>query len=765
MSDKKVTLPIQGMHCASCALKIENKLRKVEGVSKVVVNYATEKATVSYDETKTGLEDFKKAVDSAGYKVIEAVSTGMSGMEHGNMGDMSQHDHARMLKEEEIKALKLKLIFGVIFSSLILILSFPEIFPFIGSIPENIRLYTLLVLTIPVQFWVGWQFVGSAARGLKYFSANMDTLVAIGTLSAFFYSLTATIWPDFFRQAGQPVSVYYDTATVIITLIILGKYLEAKAKARAGQAIRQLAGLQPSTARIIREGKEIDIPIAEVNIGDIMLVRPGEKIPTDGTVAEGNSAVDESMISGESLPLDKKAGDLVYGATINQNGVLKVKALKIGADTVLAQIIKLVEDAQGSKAPIQRLADIISGYFVPGVLLIALATFVVWFFIGPEPRLTFALINAVTVLIIACPCALGLATPTAILVGTGKAAEHGILIKDAQSLELAHKVNTVVFDKTGTLTEGKPKVTEVMALKPAAEADILMFAGSLDKNSTHPLAVAIVDAGLEKKISHKDVKKFNNLPGKGVEGEVNGYQVYLGNKNLIQSAKLKLPSEIEKKMSALEERGETVVILAANVSGGRNEDAVWGLISLADTIRSTSAAAVKKLTDMGVETIMLTGDNRTIAQSVAGQAGIKTFFAEVLPDQKILKIKELQSQGKKVAMVGDGINDAPALTQADVGIAIGTGTDVAMEAADMTLIKGDLQKVADAIYISKRTMTNIKQNLFWAFIYNLIGIPLAAGVLYPATGLLLSPIIASGAMAFSSISVVLNSLRLRRLKI
>jgi Cu+-exporting ATPase len=569
--------------------------------------------------------------------------------------------------------------------------------------------------------------------------------------------VTATLFPSFFETGGIKPEVYFDTSALIIVLILLGRLLEARAKGQTSEAIKKLMGLQPKTARVIRDGEEIDIPVEEVLVGDTIIVRPGEKIPVDGNVKEGKSAVDESMITGESIPVKKKAGDEVIGATINKTGSFKFQATKVGKDTALAQIIKLVQDAQGSKAPIQRLADVISGYFVPIVISIAIATFVIWFNFGPFPALTFALLTFVAVMIIACPCALGLATPTAVMVGTGKGAEKGILIKGGESLETAHKLDTIVFDKTGTLTKGEPEITDIVTINTYSEEEILEYSASAEKASEHPLGEAIIKRAREKKIELHDPKNFNAIEGHGIEAEVDGKKVLLGNLKLMQKKQI-VVRDLERKAEELAGDGKTPMYISL-------EGKAAGLIAVADTLKENSLQAVEKLKKLGLEVIMLTGDNKKTAEAIARKAGIAKVLPEVLPEDKVHEIKSLQSGGRRVAMVGDGINDAPALAQADVGIAIGSGTDVAMEASDITLIKGDLRGVVSAIELSKRTIKIIKQNLFWAFFYNTAGIPIAAGALYPFFGILLNPIFASAAMAFSSVSVVSNSLRLRRAKL
>jgi len=589
-----------------------------------------------------------------------------------------------------------------------------------------------LILATPVQFWAGWDFYRATIPALKNRTANMDTLVALGTTVAYFYSAFVTFFPTIVMDLGMEVMPYFDVATIVIGLILLGRYFEARAKGQTSFAIKKLIGMQAKTARIIRDGKEIDLPIEQVKIGDVIRVRPGEKIPVDGILLKGESSVDESMITGESIPVEKLKGDTVVGATMNKTGTFIYKASKVGQDTMLAQIIKLVEEAQGSKAPIQRVADLISSYFVPVVIMLAYATFGMWYIFGPNPALLFALLNTVAVLIIACPCAMGLATPTAIMVGTGLGAERGILIKDAESLEIAHKVNTIVFDKTGTLTKGKPEVTDIIPISKMNKEELLALAASIEKGSEHSLAEAIVKKAVDEKIKPDAVSKFKAIAGHGVEGEVGKKRVYFGNRRLMKKESISLGSHLES-IEKLEGEGKTVMMLGVN---GKLE----GLIAVADTVKESSKAVVKTLQKMGIDVIMISGDNKRTAEAIARKVGIDHILAEVLPDQKEAEIRKLQAERKIVAMVGDGINDAPALAAADVGIAMGTGTDVAIEAADITLINKDLRTVASAINLSRKTMRTIKMNLFWAFGYNILLIPVAMGILYPIFGILLSPI-------------------------
>lgn len=738
-----VEIPIQGIECASCVQNIEKALLRMRGVTKAAVNLATGKARVEYIPSETSLAEIKKAVEQAGYRILEAPE------------EKELEDVERIVREKEYRKLKRKFSAGLALGILIFLGSSPRWFPWVPAFLNNF--FVLWALATPVQFWIGWQFYRGAWSAFRHRNADMNTLIAVGTSAAYFYSLAATLFPSFFELGGIRPEVYFDTSAVIIVLILLGRLLEARAKGQTSEAIRKLAGLQPKTARVIREAKEIDIPVEEVLVGDGVVVRPGEKIPVDGIVIRGKSAVDESMITGESMPVGKKAGDEVIGATINRTGSFEFKATKVGKDTALAQIIKLVQDAQGSKAPIQRLADVIAGYFVPIVISIALATFIIWFNFGPSPALTFSLLNFVAVMIIACPCALGLATPTAVMVGTGKGAENGILIKGGESLETAHKLDTIVFDKTGTLTRGEPEVTDLITLNPFTQEEILKYAASAEKASEHPLGEAIVKKAGEQGIKLQTPGNFKAIEGQGIEAEVDGRDVLLGNATLMEDRGVGI-KDLERRAEELSLEGKTPIYLSI-------EKKAAGLIAVADTLKENSARAVEELKKLGLDVVMLSGDNRRTAEAIARKAGIDRVLAGVLPEDKVHEIKKLQSEGEKVGMVGDGINDAPALAQADLGIAIGSGTDIAMEASDITLIKGDLSGVASAIELSRRTIRVIKQNLFWAFFYNTASIPIAAGLLYPFFGILLNPIIASAAMAFSSVSVVSNSLRLRGIKL
>lgn len=742
----KQTLPIKGMTCAACAARVKEALGSLEGVLAADVNFATESATVEYIPSQVGVREFKRAVKDAGYEVVTAAEG----------EDVVEKE--RREREAAYRKLKRKLFIGAALTVPVFILVFWEKLGLdaLFTIPRQTSFFVQFFLETPVQFWVGWQFYTGAVAAARHRTSNMNTLIAVGTSAAYIYSITATFFPSVFEVKGYEAHVYFDTAAAIIVLILLGRVLEARARGHTSEAIKKLIGLQAKTARVLREDREMDVPIEDVEVGDIIVVRPGEKIPVDGVLIEGYSSVDESMITGESIPVERSAGDTVIGATINKTGSFKFEASKVGRDTMLAQIINMVQEAQGTKPPIARLADLIAAYFVPTVVGIATLTFLVWFFFGPEPALTYALLNFIAVLIIACPCALGLATPTSIMVGTGKGAENGILIRGGESLETAHKINAIVFDKTGTLTKGEPAVTDVVSNGGIAEKEILFYAASSEKGSEHPLGEAIVRKAEEEGVALESAKEFSAVPGHGIKSRVNGKSVLLGNEALMRDEGVNLEGLVEKAAEmALE--GKTPMFVAVDGTAA-------GIIAVADTLKEGSKEAVESLQNIGIEVVMLTGDNRRTGEAIARTVGIKRVLAEVLPDQKAEEVKKLQAEGKVVAMVGDGINDAPALAQADVGIAIGTGTDVAMEASDITLIKGELGGVVTAIKLSKATLRNIKQNLFWAFAYNTILIPVAAGVLYPIWGILLSPIFAAFAMGMSSVTVVTNALRLRKFK-
>jgi len=747
VATQKSIFPVGGMTCASCVARVEQALSSVPGVISAIGNLASEKATVEYIEG-TELADLRRAVKEAGYEL---------GSEAETLEDVT------VATRSEVRTMRNRFVLAIILGALILVLGFGP--SFFG------KPYLLWALATPVQFWAGWRFYRGAWGALRHRTADMNTLIAVGTSAAYLYSVVAILFPGLFVAAGREPALYFDTAALIIGLILLGRFLEARARGQTSEAIKKLIGMQPKTALVIRDGEEREISVEDVQVGDLILVRPGERLPVDGIVHQGYSSIDESMITGESIPVEKRVGDEVIGASVNKTGSFQFEATKVGRDTTLARIIRLVEEAQGSKAPIQRLADVIASYFVPIVIGIAIATFIIWYFVGPAPAFTFALLNFVAVLIIACPCALGLATPTAIMVGTGKGAENGVLIRSAEALERSHQISTVMLDKTGTLTQGEPKVTDIIAVPSSSQEEILRLAASAERGSEHPLAEAIVRAASEKKLEVSPVSHFNAIPGHGVEASVEGKKLLLGNLKLIKDRGLSL-NGLEEEANHLWEKGKTVMFLGI-------DSQVVGIIALADTLKPNAKAAVDALHSMGIGVVMLTGDNRRTAEAIAQQVGIDRVLAEVLPEHKAQEIKKLQEEGKVVAMVGDGINDAPALAQADVGIAIGTGTDVAMETGDITLIRGDLEGIVTAISLSKRTMRTIKQNLFWAFAYNTALIPVAAGVLYLAFGRIgvptglqfilgdygfLNPILAAAAMAASSITVVLNSLRLRRFK-
>ncbi len=830
---ERVDLPITGMTCAACARRIERQLKKVSGVSRAGVNFATSRATVEYDPRAVGVRELIGKVKETGYDIagtaradfivddsarpagsshqlekhlgqlrgvvnasfnlstmevraeylpgaIDAVSLRRAIEEFGYRvrevpgAGAGAEDVETSARVAEYKDLRRKFWLAALLSAPVLVIAMSHgrisLFNFAGV---N---WLQLALTTPVVFYSGWQFYRGAWAAFRHRAADMNTLIAMGTGAAYLYSIAATVAPGFFARTinsadqstamqgmagmneAMAAPVYFEAAGVIIALILLGRLLESRAKGQTSDAIRRLMSLQPKTARVVREGSEIDIAVEEVVPGDVVLVRPGEKIPVDGLVTQGASAVDESMLTGESLPVEKGIGDEVFGATLNKTGAFSFKATKVGKDTALQQIIGLVQDAQGAKAPIARAADVVSGIFTPVVICIAIATFVVWFVAAPtDVRSTMALVNFVSVLIIACPCALGLATPTAIMVGTGKGAENGVLIKGGESLELAHRLDTIVLDKTGTITKGEPALTGVVTTDEKNAVDdnhLLRLAASAERGSEHPLGEAIVRAARARGLQLAEAARFKALAGHGIEAEVEGHQLLLGNLKLMQERSVALDGYAERAV-ALAKEGATPMYAAVD---GR----FAGLLTVADEIRPESKAAIEAMQQLGLEVVMLTGDNRQTAEAVAAQVGINRVLAEVLPEGKAAAIRQLQQEKRTVGMVGDGINDAPALAQADVGLSIGTGTDVAIEASDITLIKGDLRGVVTAIALSRATIRVIRQNLFWAFIYNIIGIPIAAGLLYPFTGWLLSPIIASAAMSLSSVSVVTNSLRLRR---
>ena len=743
-------IPISGMTCASCAKAVERSVGKLDGVQTVDVNFATEKASISYIPEKVKLSEIKEAIKKAGYEPRDAENK-------------NAVDEDKIRKEKEVKSLWIKFIVSAVFAVPLFYIAMGQMIkePF-GPLPLpqiinpdinplNFGLIQLF-LTIPIVI-AGYKFYTIGTKAILSKSPNMDSLIAIGTGAALSYSLYS-LYLTFNGDMMAIHNMYFESAGLIITLVLLGKFLESVAKGKTSEAIKKLMGLSPKTAIIIKDNKEIEIPIEEVEVGDVIVVKPGSKIPVDGIVVEGHTSVDESMLTGESIPVEKSVGSHVVGASINKNGTIKFKAEKVGSDTAISQIIKLVEDAQGSKAPIAKLADVISGYFVPIVFAIAVIVSIAWFISGKD--IEFVLSIFIAVLVIACPCALGLATPTAIMVGTGKGAENGILIKGGEALESTHKINTIVFDKTGTITEGKPVVTDIITDGDINKDELLKIAASAEKGSEHPLGEAIVKEGEKKNLGLYNIDKFVAIPGHGIEVEIESKGILLGNKKLMQDRKIALKKleEISDKLAA---EGKTPMYIAIN-------NKIAGIIAVADIVKESSAKAIMKLHDMGIEVAMITGDNKKTADAIARQVGIDKVLAEVLPQDKSSEVKKLQSEGRFVAMVGDGINDAPALAQADIGMAIGSGTDVAMESADIVLMKSDLMDVPTAIKLSRSTMRNIKENLFWAFAYNVIGIPIAAGVLYLFGGPLLNPVIAALAMAFSSTSVLLNALRLKRFK-
>ena len=833
---ERITLPVAGMHCASCAGRIERNLAKAPGVRKANVNFATSRATVEYDPREAKVGDAIQVIRDTGYDArVARTHIGIQGLAMAagveriekllrrvpgvlsasanqaseeayveyvpgatRLADLHQaireagyqpaeaieeedpEQRERITRQREYRILQKKFWVSIVIGAISMIASFPlmgreagmdedlftravrpindalaGVFPWLYRLDPDVIRWALLVMSLPVLLWAGVQFYTRAWASFKHRVADMNTLIALGTGAAYLYSAVVTVAPGIFTRAGIPAEVYYEAGNIIIALILLGKMLEAKAKGQTSEAIKTLMGMQAKTARVQRDGREQDIPVEEVVPGDVVVVRPGEKLPVDGVVVEGESAVNESMLTGEPVPVSKRPGDEVIGATINTTGSFRFEATKVGKDTALAQIVRLVEEAQGSKAPIQALADKVNAYFVPIVMALAVATFVLWFDFGPAPAFLFALVSSVTVLIIACPCAMGLATPAAIMVGTGRGAENGVLIKGGEALEKAHEIQTVVLDKTGTITEGKPALTDVVLAPGVAvsEEEMLRLVASLERASEHPLGEAIVRGAEERGLVLSEATAFEAITGRGARAQVEGRDVRVGNVKLMRESGVDAGA-LEAEAERLAGDGKTPMFVAL-------DGVLAGVIAVADPIRETSVRAIQRLHDLGLEVIMLTGDNRRTADAIARQVGIDRVVAEVLPADKSREVKRLQQEGRTVAMVGDGINDAPALAQADVGIAIGTGTDVAMEASDITLIGGDLNGVVTAIRLSRKTMRVIRQNLFWAFAYNVLGIPIAAGLLYPFFGILLSPIIASAAMAFSSVSVVLNSLRLK----
>jgi len=748
LQQKTTTLKLEGMSCAGCAQAIEKAINGLSGVEHCQVNFGAEQATVEFNPEQTSVETIQKAVEDVGYGASEYSQSDWLGQ---------SQDEETAKRDEQFTDLKRKTLVGGIISIILVVGSLPMMtgleMPLLPDFLHNV--WFQLALATPVQFWCGGSFYRNSWKALKHRAATMDTLIALGTSAAYFYSLFVTLFPAVLEQQGITPQVYYETAAVVITMILLGNVFELRARGKTSEAIRKLMGLQARSARVIRDGQTQDIPIEAVEIGDVVVVRPGEKIPVDGEVIEGTSTVDESMVTGESIPAQKQPGDDVVGATINQTGSFQFQATRVGKDTVLAQIVQLVQQAQASKAPIQNVADQITGWFVPAVIAIALLTFMVWFNTMGNP--TLALVNMVAVLIIACPCSLGLATPTSIMVGTGKGAEQGILIKSAESLQIAHQLHTIVFDKTGTLTAGKPQVTDFVTTLESGQNELrlLRLVALVEQQSEHPLAEAIVDYAKSQGVNLQGtVDYFNAIAGSGVEAKVSDREVKIGTARWLNEELGINTDDFADKARQWEADGKTVIWIAV-------DGEVEGMIALADRLKPASTEAVKALRNLGLEVVMITGDNETTANAIARQVNIARVMAEVRPDQKAEQIIALQQEGKQVAMVGDGINDAPALAQADVGIAIGTGTDIAMTASDITLISGNLQGVVTAIQLSRATIKNIRQNLFFAFVYNVAGIPIAAGILYPIFGLLLNPIIAGAAMAFSSVSVVSNALRLR----
>ncbi|HEV8579810.1 MAG TPA: heavy metal translocating P-type ATPase [Thermoanaerobaculia bacterium] len=774
----KIDIPVQGMTCAACQASVQKALQRQPGVLDAAVNLMLHNAAVTYDPAVTRPEALIEAIRQTGYEA-ELPRPEQTAFEEQEARDRAQ--------EAEFRSLRRKALFSSIAGVVAMIASMPlmttsaqhgpvadpfmrwamqsmrpalrSVMPWLYRIPPAFLSFGLLALTVAVMAWAGRHFYTRAWSGFRHHSADMNTLIAVGTGAAFLYSLLATVAPGFFLARGVPPDVYYEAVVIIIALILGGNALEARAKSRTSAALRSLVALQPPTARVLRGSEEAEVPVEEVRSGDTVVVRPGERIPVDGEVIAGASAVDESMLTGESMPVEKKAGDRVIGGTINRTGAFRFRATTLGADSVLAQIVKLMRDAQGSRAPIQKLADRISGIFVPVVISLAIATFAVWFVAADAAPAVRAFAAAVAVLIIACPCAMGLAVPTAVMVATGRGAELGILIKGGEALQRAGDVTTVVLDKTGTVTEGRPAVTDVIPPPGASRSadEMLRLAASLEASSEHPLGDAIVRGARERGLSLATAEGFQSVTGQGAVGIVGRSFVAVGNEKLMTAYAADV-SPLRGDAGRLAGEGKTPIYLAV-------DGALAGLLAVADPIKPSARQAIEKLKEMGLEAVLLTGDHRRTAEAVARQAGIDRVVAEVLPEGKVAEIRRLQSEGRVVAMVGDGINDAPALAQADVGIAVGTGTDIAVEASDVTLMRGDPRSVAAAIALSRRTMRTMKQNLFWAFIYNVVGIPIAAGVLYPVFGILLSPILASAAMAFSSVSVVANSLRLRRARV
>lgn len=755
------TFQVKGMHCASCANIIKRKLEKLDGVSTCVVNFGTEKAEVAFDATKVDLPQMNEQVSKLGY-TLNDTEVGKS----SEYPQITSENQAKDQKLKELEEMRQKTAFVMPIAAVVFLLMLWEILAhsvaFLPTFPLSMDAFNRasFILATPVMFWIGRPFINGVVRFIKYRAANMDTLVGIGTLVAYFYSSIMLLFPEIKSLLNAPEGLYYDVTIVVIGFITLGKYLEAKSKLKTGEAIEKLLGLAAKYAVVVRDGEEIELPIGQVVVGDTIIVKPGQKIPVDGEISSGKSSIDESMITGEPIPVDKTVGDTVIGATINKHGAFQMRATQVGGQTVLSQIIKMVESAQGSKAPIERIADQVSGIFVPIVLVFAVVMLFLWTIVGSQfmpfsQSLSLGLISFVGILVIACPCAMGLATPTAVIVGVGKAAQNGILIKNAESLEKFQSVNFVVMDKTGTITNGTPSVTDIKVTSNIAQKKILQLLASLEKQSEHPLAQAVVGRAKDEKINFLSVSNFKALEGKGLEGTITGTHYFAGNLKLADDLGLSVDTNHIKKLTS---QGKTPVIFATKKT-------ILAYIAIADTIKDDAQEAVAALHKLGIKVAMLTGDNRRTAEYIAKQVGIDRVIAEVLPGDKANEVKKLQDEGYKVAMVGDGINDAPALATADVGVAMGTGTDVAIESAGITLLGGHISKLPKAIRLARTTMKVIKQNLFWAFFYNVVGIPVAAGALYPFIGIMLNPAIAGAAMAFSSVSVVTNSLLLKRYKI
>ncbi len=824
---EKIDIPIVGIHCSSCIPTIESEIKKLPGINFTSVNIATEKAHIEFNNSEVKAVDIISAIKKAGYQAgqatlklgivgmhdassISQIEGGLqktsgvlnasvdlvsgtaivkyipgvvdlnkikneirklgydtfdtSGVKTDKLKDSKtggeEVDENQVAREKEYKTLMQKFIFAAVLALPVVFFSYPTVWNLPAQFQRGTETLQLIwiamsILSLPVMFWSGSQFYTGAWAAIRNRSANMNTLVSTGITAAWLYSAVATYFPSVFPSA-ELADQFFDVIFVVVALVILGMALEIRAKGKSSEAIKKLMGLQAKTALVLRDGKEIDIPIEEVVLDDIVIVRPGEKIPVDGVIVDGSSSIDESMITGESIPVEKDIDDEVIGSTINKTGSFKFKATKVGKDTTLSQIIQLVEQAQSSKAPIQKIVDKISGFFAPGVIIIALLTFVVWYVFGPAPSLVYALITFVTVLVIACPCALGIATPISLMVGVGKGAENGILIRSGDALETAQKLDTIVLDKTGTVTEGKPSLTDVITANNFTEDDVLLLSASVEKSSEHPLAEAIVNGAKDKSLELKDAHNFNAIPGHGVDAEIDGRNVLLGNIKMMKKYKIDL-GLLEEKSTRLADEGKTPMFVAIDKKAA-------GIIAVADLVKEDSVESIIQLKKLGLEVVMITGDNVRTAKAIAKQVGVDRVMAEILPQDKALNVQKLQNEGKIVAMVGDGLNDAPALAQADIGLAIGTGTDVAIEASDITLINGSLKGVVLAIQLSKATMKNIKQNLFGAFFYNGLGIPIAAGLFYPFFGLLLSPLLAGAAMAFSSVTVVTNANRLRKFK-